>query len=230
MVTGNGMIAKAFESYLHQQDFVIFASGVSNSVNASDEAFARELKLVSDTIKKSNGKLFVYFSTCSITDLAMQSTAYVQHKIKVEDFIISNYSPYIIFRLTNPVGNTKNTNTVVNYLVKHIIKNEKFSIWKNASRNIIDMDDVYTICNEILQKKLFTDAILNIASPVNYPVPFIIKTIEKHVGIPGNYTLVDKAGEPEIEIGLIEPLFTKFNINFDENYLPQLLQKYFPCK
>lgn len=224
------MIAKAFESYRHQDNFVIFASGVSDSAHAGDAAFARELKLVADSIKQNPGKVFVYFSTCSISDPCMQETAYVQHKIKMEDFIKKNHSPYVVFRLTNPVGNTANTHTFFNYFIKHIREKETFQVWKNAARNIIDLDDVFSICNEILQEKLFTDTVINIENPVNYSVPFIIHTIEKHVGSTGNYSMVEKGGAPVIDTSLIDPLFKKFNINFDKNYLPGLLQKYFPYK
>lgn len=228
MVIGNGMIAKAFESYRDKEGFIIFASGVSDSTNADTTAFEREMKLITDTIENNRDKLLVYFSTCSINDPSMQDSAYVQHKIKMEDFIIQNHASFIIFRLTNPIGKTKNTHTVVNYFIKNMIENHEFTVWKNAGRNIIDIDDMYLICNEILQRNLFINTVINIANPKNYPVRFIIETIEKHFAISGNYTLLDKGGAPIIDITAVEPLFTKFNINFNEQYLPDLLQKYFP--
>lgn len=222
------MIAKAFESYRDKEGFIIFASGVSDSTNADTTAFEREMKLITDTIENNRDKLLVYFSTCSINDPSMQDSAYVQHKIKMEDFIIQNHASFIIFRLTNPIGKTKNTHTVVNYFIKNMIENHEFTVWKNAGRNIIDIDDMYLICNEILQRNLFINTVINIANPKNYPVRFIIETIEKHFAISGNYTLLDKGGAPIIDITAVEPLFTKFNINFNEQYLPDLLQKYFP--
>ena len=228
MVIGNGMIAKAFESYRNQDGYIIFASGVSDSTNADAAAFEREIKLITDTIKSGKDMLFVYFSTCSIYDPSMQDAAYVKHKLQMEDLIRKNHTPFIIFRLANPIGSTHNTKTVVNYFIKNITEKHKFDVWKNASRNIIDIDDVYAICNEILQQKLFINSNVNIANPNNYPVTFIIEAIEKHFGIHGNYTLHNKGGGPIIDTAAIESLFTKFNINFDEYYLSNLLQKYFP--
>ena len=227
MVIGNGMIAKAFESYRDKEGFIIFASGVSDSTSADTAAFEREIKLVYNTIINNSGKLFAYFSTCSIYDSSMQHSAYVHHKIKVENLIIKHCSPFIIFRLTNPIGNTRNTHTVVNYFINHIVENSKFIVWNNASRNIIDIDDMYLICNEILQEKLFINSIVNIANPQNYPVTFIVETIENYFNIRANYGLVDKGGSPVIDTTAVKPLFTKFNINFDEHYLHKLLQKYF---
>jgi len=228
MVIGNGMIAKKFKSYLANEDIVIFASGVSDSTNTDTGSFEREEKMIANTIRTNPGKLLVYFSTCSIYDLSMQASAYVQHKIKTEDYIMNNHSPFIIFRLTNPIGKTSNTHTVVNYFIKNIVEKHEFAVWKNAGRNIIDIDDMYLVCNEILQEKLFINSIVNIANPQNYPVTFIVETIENYFNIRANYSLVDKGGSPVIDTDAVKPLFTKFNINFDEHYLHKLLQKYFP--
>lgn len=224
------MIAKEFENYRFDDSIVIFASGVSDSTNTDNSAFEREENLVIETLHTCKGKLFVYFSTCSIYDASMQSSAYVQHKINMEGLIMGNHTPYIIFRLTNPVGRTNNTHTVVNYFIRNIRENHQFAVWKNATRNLIDIEHLYLICNEILQKRLFINAIVNIANPKNYPVVFIIENIEKHFALAGNYALVDKGGGPLINTAGIEPLFKKHNINFDEHYLSTLLQKYFPNK
>lgn len=228
MVIGNGMIAKEFKSYQYDDSVVIFASGVSDSTNTDDKEFEREKKLIVETQNANKEKLFVYFSTCSISDPSIQGSAYVNHKIKMEGLIMNNHSPFIIFRLSNPIGKTNNTNTVVNYFIKNIIEKHEFSVWKNATRNLIDIDDLYLICNEILQQRLFKNSIVNIANPENYPVRFIINNIEKHFSVYGSYTLIDKGGGPLINTSAIEPLYRKFNINFDEHYLSHLLKKYFP--
>ncbi|MBK8496714.1 MAG: hypothetical protein IPL50_18285 [Chitinophagaceae bacterium] len=122
MVIGNGMIAKAFESYRDEEGFIIFASGVSDSVNVNTEAFEREIKLIKNTIETHKDKLLVYFSTCSIYDDSMQDSAYVQHKIKAEKIIMEHYAPFIIFRLTNPIGKTQNTRTLVNFSLRTSLK------------------------------------------------------------------------------------------------------------
>jgi len=229
MVIGNGMIAKEFRSYESNDQFIIFASGVSDSTNAPAEAFERERKLLTDTIHNSHGRQLVYFSTCSIYDPSMLESAYVKHKLEMESLIIQHQLLYTIFRLSNAVGNTNNTKTVVNYFIKNILDNKPFNVWKNASRNIIDIDDIFIICNEILQKGLFQNTIINIANPHNYTVPFIVETIEKHFGVKSNYTLTDKGDSPHIDVSAVNPFFKLINTNFDGQYLPKLLQKYFPA-
>jgi nucleoside-diphosphate-sugar epimerase len=229
MVIGKGMIAQEFENYRDNDQFIIFASGVSDSTHAPAAAFTREENLLKEAISSSDGRRLVYFSTCSIYDQSMSGSPYVQHKKRMEELIVAKQSDYTIFRLSNPVGKTNNTNTVVNFFIRHIIDKTAFTVWKNASRNIIDIDDMFLVCNDILQTNSFLNEIVTIANPHNYPVPFIVETIEKHFHTKANYTLVAKGDEPHIDISQVSPLFKKFNINFDDNYLLKLLQKYFPA-
>jgi nucleoside-diphosphate-sugar epimerase len=228
MVIGNGMIAKEFGTYQAKDEYIIFASGVSDSTHSPAAAFEREEKLLRATIENDPGKTLVYFSTCSMYDPSMKGSAYIKHKLNMEALIMQEQPAYVIFRLSNPVGRTTNSNTVVNFFINHILEKHPFSLWKHASRNIIDMDDVYSICNDILPERSFRNSIVNIANPHNYPVHFIVETIEAHFGIKAEYTVADKGDSPHIDVSAIEPLFKKFNINFGPDYLPNLLQKYFP--
>src|SRR5438477_266860 len=53
MVIGNGMVAKRFESYKTNDQFLIFASGVSNSKNINHAAYERELTLLKNAIEEN---------------------------------------------------------------------------------------------------------------------------------------------------------------------------------
>ena len=84
MVIGNGMIAKRFAAYTGNDQFIIFASGVSNSRTNDTAAYNREAALLLDTIKHNKDKTLVYFSTCSIYDPGEKDSPYVLHKLKME--------------------------------------------------------------------------------------------------------------------------------------------------
>jgi len=146
----------------------------------------------------------------------------------MERLIQSMASTYFIFRVSNPVGFTGNTNTVLNYFIQHIKKKEHFMVWRYASRNLIDLDDVLKICDHIIQSGEWKNSIINIANPLNYPVISIIESIEKHFAKKGNYTIVEKGNCPLIDTTAIQPLFGLLHIEFNNDYLPALLQKYFP--
>jgi len=178
MVIGKGMIGKRFGSYENDDRFVIFASGVSNSKNRIAAAYNREIQLLNQTIEEQKDKTIVYFSTCSLYDPEEQRSPYVVHKKQVEDIIRSKCKRFCIFRVSNLVGRSGNPNTVLNFFVYHIRNQINFDLWSNASRNLVDIDDMFRIIDYMLQRELRTNDITNIANPSNYKVSEIVATIE----------------------------------------------------
>ena len=209
MVIGNGMIATRFNSYSTNEKFVIFASGVSNSATTNSAHFAREDQLLRSVIEKNPDKTLVYFSTCSIYDHSRVQSPYVLHKLKMEETITATQPNFIIFRVSNPIGKTNNRHTVLNFFIQHILEKKPFAVWKYASRNLIDLDDMFSICNYILQHRLFPNQVINIANPVNYPVTTIVETIEEHFHTKGVYKLLQKGNSPLIDTTDIQNLFRK---------------------
>jgi UDP-2-acetamido-2,6-beta-L-arabino-hexul-4-ose reductase len=228
MVIGNGMIATRFHDYITDERFVIFASGVSNSASIDPAEFQRERQLLENTLNANKSKHLVYISTCSIYDPALQHSAYVIHKLAMEQVIQNSGNNHTIFRASNPVGNTANTHTFLNYFIDHIVNRIHFDLWQYASRNLIDMDDMYKLINYFLQEEADSNRVINIANPFNYPVLDIAKAIEQHFNIQGNYTIVEKGSSPLIDTAVIQPLFSRLGIHFGDNYLGNLLVKYFP--
>ena len=228
MVIGNGMIATRFSNYAENGDVLIFASGVSHSASATATDFARERALLLETMQLHPGKLLVYFSTCSVYDPSLHAGKYVIHKLEMEALIKQHARSWLIFRVSNPVGNTQNTATVLNYFAGHILQQQHFELWEAAARNLIDLDDMFTLCHYFIQKPVANE-VINIASPVNYPVQEIVQALEKQLQQKADFTLVDKGSSPVIDTTQIQPLFTELNIHFPGNYLEQLLQKYFPA-
>jgi len=228
MVIGNGMIATRFGSYAENKDILVFASGVSNSSSVEETDYKREESLLRHSIQDHPEKTHVYFSTCSIYDPSLQESIYVKHKLKMEQLIQRSSSSYIIFRVSNPVGVTDNLHTVLNFFATHIKEQEHFTVWQYASRNLIDMEDVFKVCNHLIQNGEQRNSIVNIANPVNYPVTLIIQAIEKHFSLKGNYSLAEKGNSPLVDTTAIQPLFRQLHLEFNNDYLEGLLQKYFP--
>lgn len=222
------MIAKRFSSYAQNEDILVFASGVSNSSSILEVDYKREEALLSQCIQGHAGKTLVYFSTCSFYDPSLQESIYVKHKLKMEQLIQGSASSYIIFRVSNPVGFTDNRHTVLNFFATHIKEQEHFTVWQYASRNLIDMEDVFKVCDHIIQSGEYINSIVNIANPVNYPVTLIIQAIEKHFSLKGNYSLAEKGNSPLVDTTAIQPLFSQLHIEFNNDYLEDLLKKYFP--
>lgn len=228
MVVGNGMIAKSFSRFADDASRLIFASGVSNSSNTNEEDFKRESDLLLEQMGKHPDANLIYFSTCSIYDPSLQESAYVLHKLKMEDVIKNVAASYIIFRVSNPIGVTNNHNTLLNYFVEHLIQKVHFNVWQYASRNLIDLDDMNNICDLIIKDENWLNKIVNVANPVNYPVLQIVESIEHHFNLKGNYQVLEKGNSPLIDTTEIQPIYSQLHIDFGNEYLQRLLNKYYP--
>jgi nucleoside-diphosphate-sugar epimerase len=228
MVVGTGMLAKAFSMFTKNEEYLIFASGVSNSLENSKTAFQREQDLILKKISENPDKTFIYFSTCSMFDPAARDSMYVRHKLAMEELIVNKAGKFRIFRITQIVGKTNN-NTLINFLVNKIRNQELFEVWKNSTRNLIDIDDVFKIISYILDHDLFPNQVVHVANPFSLPVQEIIKIIEKIMAKPASYTLVDR-GIPyeQIQLFQIQDVIDNLELKFErEFYYFHTIKKYY---
>ena len=154
MIVGNGLLASAFsKSNLNFDKFVIFASGVSNSNETDPSQFYREYNLLESVIRNIGDKIFIYFSTCSISENTPKP--YTLHKLSIEDYIKKNVDKFLILRLPNIVGVTRNPYQLTNYIYNKISDNSEFIVYKNVQRNLIDVDDIPIITKHIIECNIF---------------------------------------------------------------------------
>jgi len=171
MVIGTGIIGSAFSGYLNK-NVVIFASGVSNSHETDKQSFARELKLLDDIIFSLKNKKLIYFSTIMSN---VHDSCYCKHKLYVERYIKDHVENYIIFRLSQVIGNGGNSNNIFNRL-KHQAKNDKeIVVYENIQRSLIDVDDIYKIVKYCISRT--NKGIINIVSIEDQSVLEIVKCI-----------------------------------------------------
>jgi len=224
-IIGNGLLANAFRNLKHEE-FIIFASGVSNSQEEKASEYDRELELLKSTMLKYPNKQLVYFSTCSIYDKTLTNDLYVSHKINMENFIQANYNNYYIFRLSHVVGNTSNQ-TIVNFIYSSIQNNKVFDLWKNSYRNIIDVEDITLVVNNFIQKKKYQNQITNIASKYNVSVVDIVLEFENLLNKKAQYNVLNKGSEYIISIDKIEKYYHLFKIEMNSNYYKKVIRKYY---
>lgn len=227
MVIGKGMVAKRFESYQTDDQFLIFASGVSNSKTVNPEAYERELTLLQGSMEKNPEKILVYFSTCSVYDPDEQNSRYVLHKKQIENLVQANQERFYIFRVSNLVGHSGNRNTVLNFFVYHILNGINFDLWVNAARNLIDIDDMYKIADHILKKGILQNQVINIANTETYTTREIITAIEGLWNTKANYIPIPKGNPFIIDLAMTRPIMKELAIRFGKDYLINLLRKYY---
>ena len=231
MIIGNGMMASRFSAdYSKNSDVLIFASGVSNSSEKNKTAFEREENILQESMDKYAYKTLVYFSTCSIFDPSLAQSPYILHKLKMEELIRIGISRYFICRTSNIVGEKGNPNTLINFLVNKIEKQQEFELWANAFRNILDIDDLFAAVHTMLSDSLTNQrTITNVYYPHSYGIAKIISTIENHLQIKAKYKVVEKGSYYPIPSSMdLTRFFPDASGQFREDYLSKLLNKYHP--
>lgn len=225
MIVGDGLIASLFYDF-DREDIIFFASGVSNSLETKEEEFLREENLIRNTIKKNPNKVFLYFSTCSIYDSSKTESQYVLHKLKMEQIIAQLCPQYLVLRLSNAVGKGGNPNLLINYLVRSVKSGEAINIHTEATRNLIDTEDIRNIVLNLVEQKNF-NKIINVAYPENYTIIEILQIIEKFFNIKTNLNLIKAGSGYNINIPDVESYFINNNLINKELYLCNILKKYY---
>jgi nucleoside-diphosphate-sugar epimerase len=228
MIVGSGLLAKSFASSFGQSDDVcIYAAGVSNSTCDDAREFGRErLRLIATMRQAAALDAFVYFGTCSVLDPEARETSYVRHKLAMEG-LVKTHPRYLILRLPQVVGETPNPHTLLNYLYARISRSEAFCLWQNASRNIIDVNDVAAITNKLVADPGRRGVILNVANPCNSSMPEIVRTMEKIVGKRAIYEVVERGSCYPIDTQPILSVFHAAGVTFGAGYLERVIEKYY---
>jgi nucleoside-diphosphate-sugar epimerase len=227
MVVGNGMVAKKFIHYSESEDVIIFASGVSNSKLAIKTEFDREKKLLCDILDNYYGRKLIYFSTFNLYDPVEKKSPYCIHKFDMEEFITINVPNYHIFRLGHVAGASAKEYTILSFLYNSIKNGTFFNLWKYASRNIIDIDDVSKICTHIIDNNLYINEVTNICNSHNISIIELVTTLEKVLSMKANYNLVEAGESPDFDNTKIRLISKELGISFDQFYVKDVITKYY---
>jgi nucleoside-diphosphate-sugar epimerase len=224
MVVGHGLLGRAFSAYADDDRFVIFASGVANSLAVDSASFAREHRLLADVASRLGRAWLVYFSTLSVLEPGRPS-AYVKHKLAMEDEV-RRLASYLIVRLPQVVGRSNNPATLVNFLVQRILSGSEFELWVDARRNLIDVEDVVKVVGHILETGSIRNDTVEIASPFNLRAEDLVHIVERILGKRAEARKVHAGHSPPIDIARVLPLFAAAGVHFPPEYVERVLRKY----
>lgn len=169
---------------------------------------------------------FVYFGTCSVDDPEMYNLPYVTHKLEMEKFV-ATHPQNLIVRLPQVAGRTPNPHTLFNFLYFRIARSERFTLWAKAKRNIIDVADVAIIVRQLLTDSSMRNIVVNVASSSVYSMFEIVEAMEKVVGKPAIFDILDKGSEYRINIDTIKPFLKITGISFAGDYLERVIGYYY---
>jgi nucleoside-diphosphate-sugar epimerase len=194
----------------------------------------REKNKIISYRNKVKSKILVYISTCSSFDPSRKKTAYVKHKLNMENVVKKNFKKFIIVRFPEVVGFNNNKNNLINFFYQKINKGKKFILWSNSKRNIIDIDDAVKLFFNFIKNIKNLNKVklqVNIANTIFVSVTSIVNVIEKLV--------LKKAFYEKIKFGslnwTIKPIISKTiinmtNISFNKYYLEKVIKKYYYYK
>ena len=225
MIIGNGLIANAFKEFKKDSDVLIFASGISNSSLNSSKDFERELHLLNEHIQTE--MLLVYFSTVSVFDKTLSSSPYILHKKKIEDLISENCKSYITIRLPNVVGKTSNQHTLTNFISAKITKGETLKIHKNASRFLMDIDDVSALVTKIISENKFHNKTINVCFNNPIRLPELIKIYSDVLKAEIKTIELERGNTYDVENGEFSAFIKNQNITISGDYNRSLIKKYY---
>jgi nucleoside-diphosphate-sugar epimerase len=226
MVVGSGMMAQAFSCYAKDMRTVIFASGVSNSLETDPHAFSREQNLLAEVRNANPQALLVYFSTCSIEDAERRNTPYVKHKLAMESFLENSRGNWLVFRLPLVIGRGHRGATFAQFLYQKIAGGESFEIWANATRYPIDVEDVLIVAQEFIENRQIFNQRINVALR-SYPAMEFVRVMEEIVGKKARYVQVDRGAHQEIFCPEVIQLAARLHLDCSGSYLERVLRKYF---
>ena len=221
-IIGSGFIAARFKKYhkfLKKKKIIIYAAGISNSLEVNKKNLEREVLKIKNFIHNNKKKL-IYISTCSVNDESRRRKLYVKNKIKIEKIIKQESKEYMIIRLPEIIGKNKNPNTLTNFFYNKIVKDESFTVFKSSRRNLLDVDDAIKNCIKIIRSYRKNKKVINLLNKkFNTPLQ-IVNNFEK---------ILKKKGIYKLQNNKIKKWSLKNNyyIYSKKDYLIKSLKKYY---
>ena len=225
---GNGFIAKNLKKIKSNlnKPYLLYCAGVSNSKSINKKEYQKEIRKIKNVISKIKKKtILVYISTTSINDKNHNKDKYVSNKIKIENLIKDKVDKYIIIRLPQIIGKTKNPNVISNFLFNKIKNRKFFNAWVNSKRNLLDIDDVKKIVEKILKQKFKESFTVNIYNSKYTSVISLINILSKILNIKPMYKRLEFLDKNKVTKNKKKQ--NKIIIYTSKNYLKNILKKYY---
>ncbi|MGQ0800753.1 MAG: NAD-dependent epimerase/dehydratase family protein [Pseudomarimonas sp.] len=223
---GNGMLAQALRDVFEPDPtMLVLASGVSNSAEVADAAFARESAMLDGALAERTGRL-IYLSSCALANPSDMDNPYLAHKRRMEERVRSE-SETLVLRLPQVVGRTPNPTTLTNFLRDRIMSGEHFCVWRGAIRNLIDVQHVARIAHGLVRGSLPQSGHCVIASQRSIDMPSLVNAIENVLRRRAKCTIIDRDSPLPIPPSPAEVVARSLGIDLGGDYVWRVLDKYY---
>lgn len=223
MIVGSGLIAEAFKKdFKRYKNYIVYASGVSNSNENNEINFQREKELVFKTINENPHLKFIYFSSVLVDII---KNPYYNHKLEIEKLIKQEAKEYVIFRIPQVVGDSGNKNNLLNFITDAIKADKPVICYKYVDRSLLDVYDLTNIvsyCCDANNTTVFVSGIEKV--PVWYIADEIGRILNKEPNIKYVESPYDNNWWIE-NTDIVQHAIKNFEID-TVNYTDNLIKKY----
>jgi nucleoside-diphosphate-sugar epimerase len=226
VVVGHGMLAKAFSEFSEDDRVLIYAAGVSNSLETDPSAFAREKSRLLAAREENPDKLLVYFGTCSVEDPDRRETPYAAHKLEMEAILEGFAAPWMVLRLPLAIGPGRHGRTLAPFLYERISRGERFEVWEHATRYPLDVEDALRVARLFVDERKLWNRRINVALRA-FPVLEFVQVMQNIVGKPAVYDLVPRGRHYAIDCPEVDAAERELALDRSERYLDRVLRKYY---
>jgi hypothetical protein len=224
MIIGNGLMGTAFRvDEKRYGDYIIFASGVSDSKCSDINAFKREEDLVNKTISEYPDLVFVYISTI-LSD--MIDNDYYYHKLKMEIMVQEKSKNFIIFRVPQIIGVHGNSNNLFKHFLNNIKANKINEVYHGVERSIIDVEDFKSVVDYCIVKT--RNKVINLSYIEKISVYRICNKIYSRLNKPRRISIKTAPSNQNWDVDnseIVKEALTKLNIMSD-GYTDKIIAKY----
>jgi nucleoside-diphosphate-sugar epimerase len=223
MIVGRGLVASYFEQYATsdlKNNYIIFASGISSSINVTDKNIKREFDLLESILNNTEEKKFIYFSSSFV---GVVESVYYNHKLSVEQYIMNSTDNALIVRIPQLVGCGGNVENLFNFLVHNIKNSLQITTTNKTFRSLLDVYDLVRFVDSCKWLK----GIINFSHVEIISVVDMCNIIGDVVGILPILNVINN--EPQILIpkntNIVEHTIKNMNIDII-GYNKKVIQKY----
>lgn len=153
-------------------------------------------------------------------------SAYVKHKLGIEKLIKKLFKNYLILRLPLVVGKSKNNHTLLNYMKLSILENIPMKIHQDATRYLIDVEDVARICSHISKDE--NKKIINVNFSEKFKVIDILNCLEIALRKSANFEIVKGGSNYTVDNEEFLKIFKEMKIDIcSKDYYRKIIFKYY---
>ena len=230
-IIGKGFIAKNLSKIskeIIQSKIIIYAAGISNSNTESKKDLVREINSFNKFSKINKRKKILFISTADVTNNLKNRSKYVKNKIKIEKSIKKNFKNFIIVRIPQIIGKSKNKNTLINFFYNKIKSKKTIKLLLNVDRNLLDIDDIIKMIKVIIMNNKINKKVITLSNKYFIQPIDIIKIFEKTLKIKAKYNFKKtKKQNWNLHFKKNIKYFSNAKIKFDKYYFSKTIKKYY---